>query len=57
MVTKLIGLAVLLAVGFMVFRPRHSSGGHGHHGSDSELDARGGNRTAVDTKKGGGCCG
>lgn len=57
MSSYLIGLAVLLALGFMVFRPRHSSGGHGHHQRDQEPDTRGGNRTAADTKKGGGCCG
>jgi len=60
MSSYLIGLAVLLAVGFMIFRPRqsrHSSGVHGHHESDQEADARGGSRPAADTKRGGGCCG
>ena len=60
MSSYLIGLAVLLAVGFMIFRPRHSrhsSGVHGHHGSDQEADARDGNSTTARNKRGGGCCG
>jgi len=57
MVSKLIGLAVILALGFMIFRPRHGNVGHAHHEDDPESSARDDNSTAKHTKKGGGCCG
>jgi hypothetical protein len=53
----LIGIAALLAVGFMIFRPRHGSDGHGSHGNDPEMGTRDGNSSATHTKRGGGCCG
>lgn len=55
---KLIELAALLAVGFMIFRPMFRSRGHEHHGSDPETGTQSGNSTTTHNKKGGGgCCG
>lgn len=58
MTTKIIGLAVLLIIGYWMFRPRHRTGmgeehsGHGEHAKDvSPHPGRGGRKT------GGGCCG
>ena len=57
MTMKLIGIAVLLAVGFMMFRPRRSRGGYDYHESDPESSTRDGNSATTHTKRGGGCCG
>ena len=57
MAWKWAGLAVLLAFGFMFFRPRHRTSGHGYKGSDPKSIDQGENRSNPDSKRGGGCCG
>ncbi len=73
MATKIIGLAVLLVIGYMIFRPRHRTGmqeehsGHGEPIKDVSPHAgHGGHGGKVDKssrkagggrKTGGGCCG
>ena len=64
MVTKIIGLAVLLIIGYWMFRPRHKTGmhvehsGHGEHAKDVSPHAgHGGNVDQGSKKPGGGCCG
>ena len=70
MVTKIIGLAVLLIIGYMIIRPRHRTGmqeehgGHGEHVKDVSPHAGHGGKAAQSSRKpggsrktGGGCCG
>ncbi len=64
MTSKIIGLAVLLIVGYWMFRPRRKTSmdavhdGHGEHAKDVSPHAgHGGNVDQGSKKTGGGCCG
>ncbi len=65
MVPKIIGLAVLLIIGYMMFRPRHRTDTHeehsglGEHAKDVSPHAGhgGSNVDRGSRKTGGGCCG
>ncbi|MFV1956413.1 MAG: hypothetical protein ACC669_01420 [bacterium] len=70
MTSTIIGFAVLLVIGYLIFRPRHRSGmheehsGQGEHVKDVSPHAGHGGKVAQSSRKtggskktGGGCCG
>lgn len=66
MTAKIIGLAVLLVIGYLLFRPRHKTdmqmehGGQGDDAKDVSPHAGHGHNAGRSSKKprgGGGCCG